>query len=181
MIASAYIRQLRSGLPLCCMHGRSRRQDGTHLWHGRLAGPDLRIPITVTRPTRPTHSKERRNWRYLTSLLALWTSQYCAYGSVHRIDIREVQEFLGGLTWYVRQSTVWQLRSNREASDFVNVGSTPLAKIRAWRDGPLPELRRSSLGVCPGSLWEVKRTIIAHRCRQERASCSRLVPMPLPM
>ena len=25
MIASAYIRQLRSGLPLCCMHGRSRR------------------------------------------------------------------------------------------------------------------------------------------------------------
>ena len=25
MIASAYIRQLRFGLPLCCMHGRSRR------------------------------------------------------------------------------------------------------------------------------------------------------------
>jgi hypothetical protein len=25
MIASAYIRQLRSGLPLCCMHGQSRR------------------------------------------------------------------------------------------------------------------------------------------------------------
>jgi hypothetical protein len=25
MVASAYIRQLRSGLPLCCMHGRSRR------------------------------------------------------------------------------------------------------------------------------------------------------------
>jgi hypothetical protein len=31
MIASAYIRQLRSGLPLCCMHGRSRGKDGTHL------------------------------------------------------------------------------------------------------------------------------------------------------
>jgi hypothetical protein len=61
MIASAYIRQLRCGLPLCCMHGRSRRQDGTHLWHGRLAGPDLRIPITATRPTRPTHPRERRN------------------------------------------------------------------------------------------------------------------------
>jgi hypothetical protein len=25
MVASAYIRQLRSGLPLCCMHGQSRR------------------------------------------------------------------------------------------------------------------------------------------------------------
>jgi len=45
IIASAYIRQLRSGLPLCCMHGRSRRKDGAHLWHGRLAGPGLRIPI----------------------------------------------------------------------------------------------------------------------------------------
>ncbi len=30
-IASPYIRQLRYGLPLCCMHGRSREKDGAHL------------------------------------------------------------------------------------------------------------------------------------------------------
>jgi hypothetical protein len=41
IIASTYIRQLRSGLPRCCLHGRSRRRDGTHLWDGRLA----RVPI----------------------------------------------------------------------------------------------------------------------------------------
>ena len=31
IIASTYIRQLRSGLPRCCLHGRSRRRDGAHL------------------------------------------------------------------------------------------------------------------------------------------------------
>src|SRR6516165_7079236 len=31
IIASTYIRQLRSGLPRCCLHGRSCRRDGTHL------------------------------------------------------------------------------------------------------------------------------------------------------
>ena len=30
-IASPYIRQLRYGLPLCCMHGRSREKNGAHL------------------------------------------------------------------------------------------------------------------------------------------------------
>ena len=37
IIASTYIRQLRSGLPRCCLHGRSRRRDGAHLSNGRLA------------------------------------------------------------------------------------------------------------------------------------------------
>jgi hypothetical protein len=41
IIASTYIRQLRSGLPRCCLHGRSRRRDGAHLSDGRLA----RVPI----------------------------------------------------------------------------------------------------------------------------------------
>ena len=36
-IASPYIRQLRYGLPLCCMHGQSREKDGAHLHNGRLA------------------------------------------------------------------------------------------------------------------------------------------------
>ena len=37
MFASIYIRQLRSGLPRCCLHGRSCRRDGAHLSDGRLA------------------------------------------------------------------------------------------------------------------------------------------------
>jgi hypothetical protein len=37
IIASTYIRQLRSGLPRCCLHGRSRRRDGAHLSNGILA------------------------------------------------------------------------------------------------------------------------------------------------
>jgi hypothetical protein len=37
MFASTYIRQLRSGLPRCCLHGRSRRREGTHLSDGRSA------------------------------------------------------------------------------------------------------------------------------------------------
>jgi hypothetical protein len=41
IIASTYIRQLRSGLPRCCLHGRSRRRDGAHLSDGRSA----RVPI----------------------------------------------------------------------------------------------------------------------------------------
>src|SRR6266480_2821644 len=35
MIASPYIRQLRYGLPLCCIHGQSRGKDGAHLHNGR--------------------------------------------------------------------------------------------------------------------------------------------------
>jgi hypothetical protein len=61
-IASPYIRQLRYGLPLCCMHGRSREKDGAHLHNGRLARPNLRWVSPATHPTRPTlHPKERRN------------------------------------------------------------------------------------------------------------------------
>jgi hypothetical protein len=54
MIASPYIRQLRYGLPLCCMHGRSREKDGAHLHNGRLARPNLRWVSPATHPTRPT-------------------------------------------------------------------------------------------------------------------------------
>jgi len=54
MIASPYIRQLRYGLPLCCMHGRSREKDGAHLHNGRLARPNLRWFLPATHPTRPT-------------------------------------------------------------------------------------------------------------------------------
>jgi hypothetical protein len=57
MFASTYIRQLRSGLPRCCLHGRSRRRDGTHLWDGRSASADLRLGSTATHPTRPTHPR----------------------------------------------------------------------------------------------------------------------------
>jgi hypothetical protein len=57
MFASTYIRQLRSGLPRCCLHGRSRRRDGTHLWDGRSASADLRCGPTATHPTRPTHPR----------------------------------------------------------------------------------------------------------------------------
>ena len=53
--ASTYIRQLRSGLPRCCLHGRSCRRDGAHLSDGRLASADLRCGHTATHPTRPTH------------------------------------------------------------------------------------------------------------------------------
>jgi hypothetical protein len=55
MFASTYIRQLRSGLPRCCLHGRSCRRDGAHLSDGRLANADLRCRHTATHPTRPTH------------------------------------------------------------------------------------------------------------------------------
>src|SRR5262244_1685603 len=55
MVASTYIRQLRSGLPRCCLHGRSRRGDGTHLWDGRSASADLRCCPTATHQTCPTH------------------------------------------------------------------------------------------------------------------------------
>ena len=57
MFASTYIRQLRSGLPRCCLHGRSRRRDGAHLWNGRSASADLRCWPTATHPTRPTHPR----------------------------------------------------------------------------------------------------------------------------
>ena len=61
-IASPYIRQLRYGLPPCCMHGRSREKDGAHLHNGRLARPNLRWVSPATHPTRPTlHPKERRD------------------------------------------------------------------------------------------------------------------------
>src|SRR5499433_3864503 len=55
IIASTYIRQLRSGLPRCCLHGRSRRRDGAHLSNGRLASANLRCRPTATHPTCPTH------------------------------------------------------------------------------------------------------------------------------
>src|SRR5262245_10384228 len=55
VIASTYIRQLRSGLPRCCLHGRSRRRDGAHLSNGRLASANLRCGPTATHPTCPTH------------------------------------------------------------------------------------------------------------------------------
>src|SRR5262245_16430537 len=55
MFASTYIRQLRSGLPRCCLHGRSCRRDGAHLSDGRLANADLRCGHTATHPTCPTH------------------------------------------------------------------------------------------------------------------------------
>src|SRR5262245_12907054 len=44
IIASTYIRQLRSGLPRCCLHGRSRRRDGTHLSDGRSASCRSAMP-----------------------------------------------------------------------------------------------------------------------------------------
>jgi hypothetical protein len=55
IIASTYIRQLRSGLPRCCLHGQSRRRDGAHLSNGRLASANLRCVPTATHPTCPTH------------------------------------------------------------------------------------------------------------------------------
>src|SRR5215831_21255470 len=55
IVASTYIRQLRSGLPRCCLHGRSRRRDGAHLSNGRLASANLRCGLTATLPTCPTH------------------------------------------------------------------------------------------------------------------------------
>jgi hypothetical protein len=57
MIASPYIRQLRYGLPLCCMHGRSREKDGAHLHNGRLARLNLRWVSPATHPTRPTPTR----------------------------------------------------------------------------------------------------------------------------
>src|SRR5215468_12409791 len=55
IIASTYIRQLRSGLPRCCLHGRSHRRDGAHLLNGILASANLRCGLTATHPTCPTH------------------------------------------------------------------------------------------------------------------------------
>ena len=64
IIASTYIRQLRSGLPRCCLHGRSRRRDGAHLLNGILASANLRCGLIATHPTCPTHptgvERERR-------------------------------------------------------------------------------------------------------------------------
>src|SRR5262249_37961713 len=70
IIASTYIRQLRSGLPRCCLHGRSRRRDGAHLLNGILASANLRCGHTATHPTCPTHptgvvGTQRRKGRYL--------------------------------------------------------------------------------------------------------------------
>jgi hypothetical protein len=57
IIASPYIRQLRYGLPLCCIHGQSRGKDGAHLHNGRLARPNLRWFSAATHPTRPTPTR----------------------------------------------------------------------------------------------------------------------------
>ncbi len=51
MIASTYIRQLRSGLPQCCMHGLSLGRDGANLGDGTLAKPTS--SHTSDPPTRP--------------------------------------------------------------------------------------------------------------------------------
>src|SRR5215470_3382204 len=68
IIASTYIRQLRSGLPRCCLHGRSRRRDGAHLWNGRSASADLRCWPTATHPTRPDTRLGRRKLSTLSML-----------------------------------------------------------------------------------------------------------------
>ena len=51
-----------SSVPAChsaaCMDDRAGR-TGLIFRHGRLAQPNLQIPITATPPTRPTHPKER--------------------------------------------------------------------------------------------------------------------------
>ena len=57
IVASTYIRQLRSGLPRCCLHGRSRRWDGTQLMNGRLVQPICEMEEqSRIRPTRHTPS-----------------------------------------------------------------------------------------------------------------------------
>jgi hypothetical protein len=58
MIASAYIRQLRSGLPLCCMHGRSRRKDGTHPANGRMVSAKRFLSHTSDLPNAPEGASE---------------------------------------------------------------------------------------------------------------------------
>jgi hypothetical protein len=54
MVASAYIRQLRSGLPLCCMHGLIA-QEGWDSSRGRQKGlTHLRSGFSVTHLTCPS-------------------------------------------------------------------------------------------------------------------------------
>ena len=53
-IASPYIRQLRYGLPLCCMHGRSRGKDGAQLHNGRLVRPKSAMGFDSNTSDRPT-------------------------------------------------------------------------------------------------------------------------------
>ncbi len=50
-IASPYIRQLRSGLPQCCMHGLSLSRDGANLGDGTFA--KQASSHTSDPPTRP--------------------------------------------------------------------------------------------------------------------------------
>ena len=65
IIASTYIRQLRSGLPRCCLHGRSRR------WMGLIFGTAYwQVPICDVgqqpriRPARHTRLGCRNSARY---------------------------------------------------------------------------------------------------------------------
>ena len=56
IVASTYIRQLRSGLPRCCLHGRSRRWMGlifgTAYWQVPICDGDLQPHIRPARHTR---------------------------------------------------------------------------------------------------------------------------------
>jgi hypothetical protein len=56
IIASTYIRQLRSGLPKCCLHGRSRRGMGlifrAAYWQVPICDGDIQPHIRPARHTR---------------------------------------------------------------------------------------------------------------------------------
>ena len=57
IVASTYIRQLRSGLPRCCLHGRSRRWDGTSTderqdWYKPICEMEEQPRIRPARHTR---------------------------------------------------------------------------------------------------------------------------------
>ena len=62
MVASAYIRQLRSGLPLCCMHGLIA-QEGWDSSRGRQKGlaPAAKRFLSHTSDLPDTPKGERRN------------------------------------------------------------------------------------------------------------------------
>src|SRR5262245_42458176 len=71
MFASTYIRQLRSGLPRCCLHGRSCRRDGAfgrscYEVHGAC---DVRINLYPAAPIR------------LAKVLLAWTIVQEGWGS----------------------------------------------------------------------------------------------------
>jgi hypothetical protein len=88
IIASPYIRQLRYGLPLCCMHGRSREKDGAHLHNGRLARPNLRWVSPATHPTRPTPTRRSVGTVSPSSrVLRHWRVEDCAVWHEAKLDV----------------------------------------------------------------------------------------------